>query len=491
MTNVNTDFTLDFTADFTFKQYIGGVWSDALSGSTWELLDPATETLIAPLPFGGRADAEAAVDAAAEAFPAWSQATPYARGEILVKAAAWIRPRADALARFTTEESGKPLAESRAEWLSACSYLEWFAAEGARAYGRVIPARVPGRRIQVIHQPMGVVGTITAWNFPVYNLVRSWAAALAAGCTVVGRPSEYTPRSGMLLARALAEGGVPAGVINVVNGDPAATAEVLMRDKRVRKVAFTGSPRVGKLLMDRASETVTRLSLELGGNAPVLVFGDIDVAEAAKLAVTWKTRNCGQVCVSPQRFYVHERIYNDFKAHVTEGMAALKLGHGLEAATQVGPLINEVQRERVEDLVSRSLAGGARLETGGRRKNGPGYFYTPTVLSDVGAGIAAHDEEIFGPVMPLIPFSSTDEVLELANRSEYGLAGFVLTRDLNTATLVSERLEVGMVCVNDWLPATPEAPFGGVKGSGFGRETGSEGLLEYLETKTIFTGGVR
>ncbi len=473
-----------------FKQLIGGSWTDALGGGTWDLLDPATETCIQPIPFGGKADAEAAVNAASDAFTAWSQKTPYERGAVLTQAAAWLRPHTDDLARITTEESGKPLAESKAEWTSACGYLEWFAAEGVRAYGRVIPARVASRRTQVIHQPLGVVGTITAWNFPVYNLVRSWAAALAAGCTVVGRPSEYTPRSGMLLARALQEGGAPAGVINVVSGDPAEVAGVLMRDARVRKVAFTGSPRVGKLLMDQASETVTRLSLELGGNAPVLVFDDVDVEQAAKLAVTWKTRNCGQVCVSPQRFYVHEAVYGEFTARAAEHMAALKVGRGLDEKTQVGPLINQTQRERVEALVARSVDAGARLETGGSRKKGKGYFYTPTVLSHVSPGMPAHDEEIFGPVMPLVPFSSTDEALKLANSTEYGLAAFVLTNDLNTSILVSEGLQAGMVCINDWLPATPEAPFGGVKGSGFGRETGSEGLLEYMETKTIFTGGV-
>ena len=477
-------------AQADFKQLINGEWANAYSGGTWDLLDPATETCIQQVPFGGKADAEAAVDAASEAFSGWSQKTPYERGAVLMQAAAWLRSRADDLARITTEESGKPLAESKAEWVSACGYLEWFAAEGVRAYGRVIPARVATRRIEVIHQPLGVVGTITAWNFPVYNLVRSWAAALAAGCTVVGRPSEYTPRSGMLLARALQEGGAPAGVINVVNGDPAEVAGVMMRDARVRKVAFTGSPRVGKLLMDQASATVTRLSLELGGNAPVLIFDDVDIEQAAKLSVTWKTRNCGQVCVSPQRFYVHEAVYEEFVKLAAEQMAALKVGHGLKDGTQVGPLINQTQLERVEDLVSRSVEAGAKLETGGLRKEGQGYFYEPTVLSHVAPGIPAHDEEIFGPVMPLISFGSTDEALKLANSTEYGLAAFVLTNDLNTSILVSEGLQAGMVCVNDWLPATPEAPFGGVKGSGFGRETGSEGLLEYLETKTIFTGGV-
>lgn len=487
---MTSTLNLETEQGFRFKQLIGGAWVDAVDGGTWELIDPATEAVLEPLPFGGREDAEAAVDAAADAFPAWAKRTPYERAEVLNRAAAWIRPRVEALARVSTEESGKPLAEAKAEWASACGYLEWFAGEGVRAYGRVIPARAPGRRITVIHQPMGVVGTITAWNFPVYNLVRSWAAALAAGCTVVGRPSEYTPRSAMLLARALQEGGAPEGVINVVNGDPEAVAGVMMADPRVRKVAFTGSPRVGKLLMDQASETVTRLSLELGGNAPVIVFGDVDVERSVKNAVTWKTRNCGQVCVSPQRFYVHESIYESFTARAAELMGALRLGHGLDSSTQVGPLISERQRERVGDIVARSVAAGAKLEAGGERAPGKGYFYAPTVLTGVGEGIPAHDEEVFGPVMPLIPFRDADEVLGLANSSEYGLAGFVLTNDLNTSIRMSEGLEVGMVCVNDWLPATPEAPFGGVKGSGFGRETGSEGLLEYMETKTVFTGGV-
>jgi acyl-CoA reductase-like NAD-dependent aldehyde dehydrogenase len=264
----------------------------------------------------------------------------------------------------------------------------------------------------------------------------------------------------------------------------------MMADPRVRKVAFTGSPRVGKLLMDQASKTVTRLSLELGGNAPVIVCGDVGVEQAVTNAVTWKTRNCGQVCVAPQRFYVHEGIYKAFAERAAELMGKLKLGHGLDPSTQVGPLINARQRERVEEIVARSVAAGAKLEAGGERPAGKGYFYTPTVLSEVTPEMPVHTEEVFGPVMPLIPFRDEGEVLELANRSEYGLAGFVLTNDLNTSLHLSEGLEVGMVCVNDWLPATPEAPFGGVKGSGFGRETGSEGLLEYMETKTVFTGGV-
>jgi acyl-CoA reductase-like NAD-dependent aldehyde dehydrogenase len=477
------------TTTYTFKQLINGQWTDAANGNTWHLIDPGSEDLIQEVPFGDAVDAKAAIEAASAAFLAWSQKNPYERAEILLKAAEWIAPKVDELARITTEESGKPLGEAKAEWLSAMNYFKWFAGEGVRAYGRVIPARVSSRRLSVIHQPMGVIGTITAWNFPVYNIVRSWAAALAAGCTVVGRPSEYTPRTGMLLAQALFDSGAPAGVINLINGDPAAMAQEMLNDARVRKIAFTGSPRVGKLLMDGASRTMTKLALELGGNAPVLVFPDVDVKKVAQTAVTWKYRNCGQVCVSPQRFFVHESIYEAFTTIAAEMSAQLKVGHGLQG-NDVGPLINAKQRERVEELVASSSSKGAKVLTGGNRKDGRGYFFEPTVVTNVQPGVPVYDEEIFGPVMPVMSFNTTDEVLKHANDTEYGLAAFVMTNDLNTSIKMSEGLEYGMVCINDWLPATAEAPFGGVKGSGIGRETGSEGLLEYMETKTIFTGGV-
>ncbi len=476
---------------YPFKQLIGGAWQDAQNGNTWDLVDPATEEVIGRVPFGDASDAKAAVDAASSAFPEWSRKTPYERGEVLLKAAAWIGERADDLARLTTEESGKPLAEAKAEWLSATAYFKWFAGEGVRAYGRTVPARTATRRIQVIHQPLGVVASITAWNFPVYNNVRVWAAALAAGNTVVGRPSEYTPRTGMLLAQAVHEAGASAGVMNLVNGEPEGMGRVFLEDARVRKIQFTGSPRVGKLLLDGASKTMTRLSLELGGNAPVIVFPDAgEVTKLAKLSVTWKTRNAGQVCVAPQRFFVHESIYEDFAAAAAGYARGLKLGHGLEPDTQVGPLINASQRERVAELVGSSASQGAKVVAGGKARPGKGYFYEPTVITEVGPGSPVYDEEIFGPVMPIVPFGSHEEALRLANDLEYGLAAFVLTSDLNTSILMAEGLEYGMVSVNDWLPATPEAPFGGVKGSGFGREAGTEGLYEYLETKTIFTGNV-
>jgi len=457
---------------------IDGRWRDAADGGRWRLIDPGRGEPVAEVPYargdGAATDATAAVDAAQRAFATWSRSSPYQRAEVLERAASWIRVRADALARCTSEESGKPLGEAKAEWLSACNYLTWFAAEGARAYGRTIPARTPSRRIEVKLQPVGVVATITAWNFPVYNVVRSLAAALAAGCTVVVRPSELTPRSAMALAQALHESGAPAGVVNLVNGDPEPMARVFLGDPRVRQLAFTGSPRVGKSLME-----------------PVLVFPDVDVAEVARQFASWKQRNAGQVCVAPQRLLLHEDVADAFTEALVAETAGLRVGHGLEEGTQVGPLITARHRERVAEIVARSVAAGARVLAGGRALAGPGFFYAPTVLDGVPAGAPALSDEIFGPVVPIQRFRTLDEALARANDTEYGLTAFVMTHDLNTSILASERLEFGMVCVNDWLPATPEAPFGGVKGSGLGRETGSEGLLEYLERKTVFTGNVR
>jgi acyl-CoA reductase-like NAD-dependent aldehyde dehydrogenase len=477
--------------DFIFKQLINGEWIDALNGKTWSLVNPATEDVLMEIPFGTAADAQAAADAASAAFPAWSRKTPYQRADFLMKAAQWILERVEEIAPITTEECGKPLSESLAEWRSAANYIIWNAEESKRAYGRTIPARVASRRIMVIPQPLGVVGTITAWNFPIYNVVRCWSAALAAGCTVVGRPSEYTPRSAMMLAQALHESGAPAGVINCINGDPAGMAQVMLKDARVRKISFTGSTRVGKLLMDGASQTVTQLALEMGGNAPVIVFPDVNVKEIAKQSVAWKYRNSGQVCVAPQRFYVHSKIADQFTEEVASLSRALKLGNGLQKETQAGPLINAVQRDRVEAMVAEAIAHGAEALTGGSRPSdlNRGYFYSPTVITGLVPEMRLYREEIFGPVMPVIRFNETEEVLGMANATPYGLAAFVMTNDMNTAIRAYEGLEYGMVCVNDWLPATPEAPFGGMKQSGLGRESGLEGLAEYTELKTVFIGG--
>lgn len=479
--------------NFKFQQLINGEWVDAQNGGTWDLINPATEDVIQQLPFGDASDAEAAIDAAHTAFETWSQTTPYERAAVLMQTAQWILDHAEVLAPITTEESGKPLGESLAEWKSAANYFIWNAEECKRAYGRIIPARTSTRRIHVHQVPLGVVGTITAWNFPVYNVVRSWAAALAAGCTVAGRPSEYTPRSAMALAQALHESGAPKGVINLINGDPAGMAQVMLNDERCRKISFTGSTRVGKLLIEGAAKTVTRLGLELGGNAPFIVFPDVkDVSALAKNAVTWKLRNAGQVCVAPQRFYVHAQVVEEFTEQVVNLAKHITLGNGLEATTDLGPMINAKQRDRIEAMVTEAATSGVEVLAGGARPEqlDKGYFYQPTILSNLQPDTPIYNEELFAPVMPIIPFDDADEAIALANKSEYGLAAFVQTNDLNIAMRVSERLEYGMVCINDWLPATPEAPFGGVKQSGIGRECGIEGLEDYLETKTIFMGGV-
>jgi acyl-CoA reductase-like NAD-dependent aldehyde dehydrogenase len=472
---------------------IDGEWVDAADGGTWNLLNPATEESLGIMPFGGAADASAAIDAAQRAFPAWSRKTPYERAEVLMRAAAWVRERIKELGAITSEESGKPLREATAEWMTVGNLLEWYAEEGKRAYGRTIPSRRADRRIIVIYQPIGVVGTITAWNFPAYNVARAWAAALAAGCTVVGRPSEYTPRSAMLLAQALHEAGCPRGVINLINGDPDAQGKVMLHDPRCRKISFTGSTRVGKLLMRGAAETVTKLALELGGNAPVIIFPDAPggVEAVARAAVQAKYRNCGQVCIAPQRFFVHATIVEEFTERAAELSAGLRVGIGLDAATDVGPLINAAQRERLEMMVMDAVNEGAQILTGGSRPAHlpRGYFYQPTVIGGLKPTMRIYSDEIFGPVLPIVPFYDVEEVLAMANDTEYGLAAYVQTGSLNTAVKMYESLDYGMVAVNDWLPSTPEAPFGGVKQSGIGRECGQEGLEKFLEAKTVYLGG--
>ncbi|GIU91822.1 MAG: NAD-dependent succinate-semialdehyde dehydrogenase [Acidimicrobiia bacterium] len=474
-----------------FAQLIGGEWVEASDGGWWDLVDPGRGEVVDRVPFGGAEDARRAIDAAAEALYTWADTNPYERADILHRAADLLVERADEYAVVTTEESGKPLAQSRAEWLSAPNYLRFAAEEAKRAGGRLIPARARGRRIDVTYRPVGVVGVITAWNFPVYNPNRATSSALAAGCTVVIRPSEYTPRSAMLYAAALVDAGVPPGVVNVINGRPLEMADVMMADPRVRKVAFTGSVETGKSLLAKASQTVTRLSLELGGNAPVIVLDDVDPEEVAAGGVVAKNRNGGQVCIAPQRFYVHASLAEEFTRAAAAANEKERLGHGLAPDTTVGPLINHDQLERVTRIVDQTVDAGATVVTGGRREESPGFFYRPTVLTDVPPDAPACTEEIFGPVMPVIPFDDVDAAVEWANSTEHGLAAFVWTHRLEQAHRISERLEYGLVGINDWYPVTPEAPFGGFKQSGIGRESGMEGLYEYLEVKTRYWGGIR
>jgi succinate-semialdehyde dehydrogenase len=475
-----------------YKQYIGGAWSDASNGGTWNVVNPATEETVATVPFGNESDCLIALEAAESAFPAWSTATAYERGTYLRRISDLIRERVDRLAEVTVRESGKPLAQAKGEWQVAADLFEWYSEEGKRAYGRTIPSRRASKRMMVLRQPIGVVGVITAWNFPAYNPVRAWAAALAAGCTVVARPSELTPLTAMEIVNLAHEAGLPKGVLNLVNGDPAGIGQAFLDSPLCRKISFTGSVRVGRILMDGASRTFTRLSLELGGNAPVLVFPDADLEALAKSAVAAKYRNAGQVCVSPQRFLVHRTRADEFSERLAPQVRALKLGDGLDPATDVGPMINAAQRDRVEALVTDARAKGVEVLAGGGRptERGRGYFFEPTLLAGVKAEMRVFEEEIFGPVLPVASFSDVDEAVAAANRTDYGLAAYVWTNDLKTSIRCFEGLHFGMVGVNEWAPQAAEAPFPGWKHSGLGAESGAEGLEEYLEKKLVAIGSL-
>ena len=472
------------------KNFINGQWVDAESGNTYQVLNPATEGVIKVVPFGDATDAHAAIDAAAAAFPIWKATNAWNRGDILKKTADLMRLRAKELGAITTAEAGKPTAEAVGEWLVAAQFFEWFAEEGKRAYGKTIATSRNNKRMTVISQPVGVVGIITAWNFPVWNVARVWAASLAAGCAFVAKPSEYTPLTAMALMGLLEEAGLPKGVANLVLGEAEGIGNALLERPEVRKMHFVGSTRVGKILMNGASKTNTKLSLELGGNAPCLVFDDVEVNNFAKSAALAKSRNCGQVCVSPQRFIVHRSIYDRFCDKVAENMANFKIGNGAEAGTQLGPLINKNQQRMVASIVDDAVKAGATLLTGGKvpPQYANGFYYEPTVLADVERDNPIFRREIFGPVMSITPFDTVEQAIELANDTEYGLAAYLWTNNLKTSIKVSEALEFGIVGINEWAAHAIEAPFGGWKQSGLGYECGEEGLHEYLEKKLIAIG---
>ena len=468
------------------KMLIDGHWMEAADGATWQVVNPATEAPIAAVPYGGAEETTRAISAAHEALAPWQAMTAYERCGILRDIADAIRARVEELAPIMTAECGKPLGEAAGEWGACADLFDWFSEEGKRAYGRTIPARKPGKRLLSIPQPVGVVATITAWNFPAYLLARKWAGALAAGCTIIGRPSELTPLSAMALVNVMLEAGLPKGVVNLVNGEPAVMGETILRDPRVRKLSFTGSQRVGQILMRGAAAGIKKLSLELGGSAPVLVFADTDMNWAAQQGVMAKFRNNGQVCISPTRFYVEQPAFEEFVDAVKNETEKLVVGDGMLAHVTNGPMVSQAGRDKVEQFVDDALEKRAALVAGGGRpmiENG--YFYNPTVLTDVTSDMQIGCDEVFGPVMAVSAFSTIEEALQLANDTPYGLAGYVMTKDLSTATRVYEGLEFGIVGVNDMVPATAEAPFGGVKTSGFGREAGQEGLQEYMAPKFV------
>lgn len=455
-----------------------------MGNGTWKVQNPATEEFFAEVPFGDERDSLRAIAAAEAAFGGWKQLSGWERSSFLRRTAEHIRKHADHFARETTQESGKPLREALGEWLVAADLFEWYAEEAKRAYGRIIPAKRSDRRLHVVLEPIGVVAIITAWNFPAYNPARACAAALAAGCTIVCKGSEYTPLSSMNLFSALHESELPPGVANLVNGDAARIGKSFLDHPGVRKISFTGSTRVGKLLMDGASRTVKRLALEMGGNAPVIICDDVDIAAVARTAVAGRFRNAGQVCNVPQRFYVSHRTYNDFVDATAEHTRQLRVGNGLEADVNMGPLINRQQQQHVLQLLEAGRQQGARLVTGGQAMP-QGFFITPAVVADEAAASVFRQQEIFGPVLPVTPFDDLDHALQLANDTPYGLAAYVWTRNLQNAYRLAEGLHFGMIGINDWAPHATEAPFGGWKQSGLGHESGSEGMLEYMEKKLI------
>ena len=471
------------------KQFINGNWVDAKNSGMWDVINPATDEIICKVPYGDDADCKLAIDAAHHAFKTWSLMSPWTRADILKNAANIIRNNIAVYARDMVLESGKPIAEAKGELNVAANLFEWFAEEGKRSYGKVIPAARTDKRIQVIYQPMGIIGVVTAWNFPAYNPARAWAAALAAGCTVVAKVSEYTPLTGMNLIAALKEAGIPSGVINLVNGDAAKIGAELLNDKRVIKISFTGSTRVGKILMDGASKTNKKLALELGGNAPVIIMDDADVEQVAKTSVSAKFRNCGQVCISPQRFYVHEKIYKQYLDAVVKYAEEMKMGNGLETDTRLGPLINKMQQKNVLDIIEEAQNENNIILTGGKTFD-KGNFISPVIIDVTNPDSAFLHKEIFGPVLSVIKFSTKEEVIEKANATPYGLAAYIWTNNINNAIYLSEKLEFGMVGINEWAPQGTEAPFGGWKQSGLGHESGSEGLFEYMEKKLISIGNL-
>ena len=469
---------------------IGGEWVGADSGATLEVTNPANGQTIGTTPLAGKSETRRAIEAADAAFKSFRQTTAAERANILRRMFDVMMDNQDALAELLTIEMGKPLAEAKGEIGIGAQYLLWFAEEGRRIYGDLVPSPWADRRIMVRKEPVGVVAAITPWNFPSSMLARKIGPAIAAGCTSVIKPAEATPYSGLAWGLIAEEAGLPAGCMNIVTGDASEIGKEMCANPAVRKITFTGSTRVGKLLMKQAAGTVKKVSMELGGNAPFLVFNSADIDRAVEGAIAAKYRNSGQTCVCTNRFYVQSKVYNEFTEKLAAAAENLKVGAGMDDGTQQGPLINEAALGKVEELVADAIAKGGEVVTGGERHELGGTFYKPTVIKNAKPKMRVSKEEIFGPVSPVYKFTKEDDVIARANDTIYGLACYVYTQDLGQAFRLMERLDYGLVGINEGVITTPEAPFGGLKESGVGSEGGKQGIEEYLDTKYVCIGGL-
>lgn len=471
--------------------FVDGTWTGAGDGRRFKVSNPANGEVLKDVADLDVSDARIAIESAAAAFPAWSALTAKERAAVLRRWFDLVMAAKDDLAALITAEQGKPLAESRGEVSFGAAFIEWFAEEGKRLYGDLIPTHSANKRILVLKQPIGVVAAITPWNFPMAMITRKVAPALAAGCTVVVKPADETPLCALALAELAMRAGLPAGVLNIVPTTRARSVGLeLTQNPLVRKLSFTGSTEVGKQLMTQCASTVKKVSLELGGNAPFIVFDDADLAAAIEGGLLSKYRNAGQVCVCTNRFFVQEGIYKLFQQKLSERVSQLKVGDGFDAGVTQGPLITMNAVEKIERLLADAVAGGARIELGGKRHELGGTFFEPTIMTGVRPEMAISREEIFGPVATLIPFKDETEVIRLANDTRFGLAAYFYARDLARVFRVAEALEYGMICVNDGVLSTEVAPFGGIKESGIGREGSKYGIEEYVEMKYVLLSGL-